>query len=73
MALNDYQIHKLDLEFLDTLENFSNFKEDQVEQSINNIRTPIHGVPDVMADDGTFDVSTVPSITPRIISKSPPP
>ena len=69
MAIDDYQRQILGIEALDTMEEFSDFKEDQIEKFIKNIRNSIPGVPAVIAADGTVDVSTAPEVTTCIILK----
>ena len=68
MALSPDQRLRLGAEGLVTVEDFADFKEDQLEDAIKNLRTPIPGVPRVLNAEGNEIVAAVPAVPPCLIS-----
>ena len=74
MALTTAQKDRLALEGLATVDDFADFKEDQIDQAIKNMRTSIPGIPEVpqVTDNNgnvtTVGVPAVPPVLPVLIS-----
>ena len=61
---------RLAAEGLATVEDFEDFKQDQLERAFKNMRTSIPGVPAVRAADGSELTAAVPAILPFIITRT---
>ena len=59
---------RLALEGLETIFDFADFKKDQLNQAIKNMRTPIPGVAAVLDDAGIVVNEAIPAIPPCIVS-----
>lgn len=68
MALTNDQRVRLAAEGLATVEDFADFKEDQLTQAIRNLRTPIPGVAAVIDAAGVIVNPAIPAIPPCLIS-----
>ena len=68
MALSNAARQRLALEGLTTVEDFEDFKEDQIKEALKNMRVSIPGVPDIpgiaaiLNPDGTVQVAAIPAI-----------
>ena len=67
LGLTAVQRARLAQEGLTTIEDFEDFKSDQLENAIKNLRTAIAGVPAVVDAAGAVLVPAVPGIPPCII------
>ena len=68
MALTPEQRNRLATEGLNVVDDFEDFKEDQIEQAIKNLRTPIPGIAAVTDAVGNVVTAAVPGIPPCLIS-----
>ena len=67
MGLNAEERARLAQEALVNLRDFEDFKEDQLETAIKNLRTPIPGVPAVVDQNGAIVHEAIPPGSPCII------
>ena len=68
MGLTNAERLRLQAEGLTTINDFQDFKEDQLEQAIKNLRTAIPGIPEVTDAAGNVVTAAVPPILPCLIS-----
>ena len=68
MGLTNAERLRLQAEGLVHVADFQDFKEDQIELAIKNLRTSIPGIPAVLDAAGTVVTAAVPPILPCLIS-----
>ena len=80
MALSDAARQRLALEGLTTVEDFDDFKKDQINEALKNMRVAIPGIPGIpgaaaiLNQDGTIQVPAIaaiphiPAVPPMLIS-----
>ena len=67
MGLSAAMRQRLATEGLQTVDDFDDFKEDQLDQAFKNMRTAIPGVPAVVDEDGVIQVPAVAPIAPLLV------
>jgi hypothetical protein len=68
MSLTAIQRNRLSAEGLATIDDFMDFKEDQLDDAAKNMRTAIPGVPAVLDANGTEITAALPPTLPCLIS-----
>ena len=68
MALSDIQRNRLAQEGLVTIDDFADFKSDQLSDAFKNMRTSIPGVPAVLDANGDVITEAIPAIPPCLVS-----
>ena len=68
MALSDTQRNRLAQEGLVTINDFADFKADQLSDAFKNMRTSIPGVPAVLDANGDIVTEAIPPIPPCVVS-----
>ena len=68
MALSDTQRNRLAQEGLVTINDFADFKADQLSDAFKNMRTSIPGVPAVLDANGDIVTEAIPPIPPCLVS-----
>jgi hypothetical protein len=59
---------RLSQEGLETVNDFADFKKEQLNQAIKNMRTPIPGIPAITDANGVVVTAAIPAVPPCIVS-----